>query len=52
MTFLKQKNASFGINELGDPFWLTDLAFLTDFTLHMNKINSQLQGKEQFINRM
>ena len=52
MTFLKQKNASFGINELGDPDWLTDLAFLTDFTLHMNKLNLQLQGKEQFINRM
>ena len=52
MTFLKQKNASFGINELGDPDWLIDLAFLTDFTLHMNKLNLQLQGKEQFINRM
>ena len=52
MTFLKQKKASFGINELGDPDWLTDLAFLTDFTLHMNKLNLQLQGKEQFINRM
>ena len=38
MTFLKQKNASFGINELGDPDWLTDLAFFTDFTLHMNKL--------------
>ena len=52
MTFLKQKNASFGINELGDPDWLTNLAFLTDFTSHMNKLNLQLQGKEQFINRM
>ena len=52
MTFLKQKNASFGINELGDPDWLTDLAFLTDFTLHMSKLNLQLQGKEQLINRM
>ena len=52
MTFLKQKNASFGINELGDPVWLTNLAFLTDFTLHMNKFNLQLQGKEQFINQM
>ena len=52
MTFLRQKNASFGINELGDQDWLTDLAFLADFTLHMNKLNLQLQGKEQFINRM
>ena len=39
MTFLRQKNASFGSNKLGDPDWLTDLAFLTDFTLHMNKLN-------------
>ena len=52
MTFLKQKNASFGINELGDPDWFTDLAFLTDFTSHVNKLNLQLLGKEQFINRM
>ena len=52
MTFSKQKNASFGINKLGDPVWLTDLAFLTDFTLHINKLNLQLRGKEQFINRM
>ena len=52
MTLLKQKNASFGINELGDPDWLTDLAFLTGFTSHMNKLNLQLQGKERFINRM
>ena len=52
MTFLKQKNASFGINELCDQDWLTDLAFLTDFTSHMTKLNLQLQGKEQFINRM
>ena len=52
MTFLKQKNASFDINELGDSVWLTDLAFFTDFTLHMNKLNLQLLGKEQLINRM
>ena len=52
VTFLKQKNASFGIDELGDLDWLTDLAFLTDFTSHMNKLNLQLQEKGQFINRM
>ena len=52
VTFLKQKNASFGIDKLGDPDWLTDLAFLTDFTSHMNKLNLQLQEKGQFINRM
>ena len=32
VTFLKEKNASFGIDKLGDPDWLTDLAFLTDLT--------------------
>ena len=52
VTFLKQKNTSFGIDELGDPDWLTDLAFLTDFTSHMNKLYLQLQEKGQFINRM
>ena len=52
MTFLKQKNARFGIDELGDPDWLTDLAFLTDFTSHMNKLNLQLHERGQFINRM
>ena len=52
MTFLKLKNTGFGIDELGDPDWLTDLAFLAVFTFHMNKPNLQLQGKEQFINRM
>lgn len=52
VTFLKQKNAGFGIDELSDPDWLTDLAFLTDFTSHMNKLNLQLQGKGQFINQI
>ena len=52
VTFLKQKNGSFGIDELGDSDWLTDLAFLTDFMSHMNKLNLQLQEKGQFINRM
>ena len=32
VTFLKEKNASFGIDKIGDPDWLTDLAFLTDLT--------------------
>ena len=52
ITFLKQKNATFGINELGDPDWSTELVSLTDFMSRMNKLNLQLQGKEQFINRM
>ena len=52
VTFLKQKNAGFGIDELCDPDWLTDIAFLTDFTSHINKLNLQLQGKGQFINQM
>ena len=52
VTFLKLKNTGFGLDELSDPDWLTDLAFLAVFTFHMNKLNLQLQGKEQFINRM
>ena len=31
VTFLKQKNVGFGIDELSDPDWLADLAFLTWF---------------------
>ena len=49
---MKQKNTCFGNDKLSDPDWLTDLAFLADFTSHMNKLNSQLQGKGQFINQM
>ena len=45
VTFLKQKNAGFGIDELSDDDWLTDLAFPTDFTSHMTELNLQLQGK-------
>ena len=52
VTFLKQKNKGFGIDELSDPDWLTDLAFLTDFTPHMKKLNLKPQGKGQFINQM
>ena len=54
VTFLKQKmqvsvvmNLVIQINK-----WLTNLAFLADFTSHMNKLNLQLQEKGQFINRM
>ena len=50
--FLKQTNAGFGIGELSDPDWITDLAFPTDYTYHMNKLNLQLQGKGKFINQM
>ena len=52
VTFLKQKNTGFGIDELRHPDWLTDLAFLTDFTSHTNKLNLQLKGNGQFINQM
>ena len=52
VTFLKQKGAGFGIDELSDPYWLTELAFPTDFTSDMNKLNLQLRGKGQFINQM
>ena len=39
VTFLKQTNAGFGIGELSDRDWITDLAFPTDYTYHMNKLN-------------
>ena len=52
VTFLKQKNACFGIDELSDPDFLKDLAFPTDFTSHVNKLNLQLQGKGKIIDQM
>ena len=52
VTFLKQRNAGFGIDALSDPDWLTDSSFLTDFTSHMNNLNLLLQGEGQFINQM
>ena len=42
VTLLKQKNTGFGIDELSDPDWFTDLAFLTNFTSHINKLNLRL----------
>lgn len=35
-----------------DQEWLSDFGFLTDLTLHLNKLNEWLQGKENFINNL
>jgi hypothetical protein len=37
--------------EMSDPTFLCELAFLTDITKHMNYLNMKLQGKQQkFLN--
>ncbi|KAI6658709.1 General transcription factor II-I repeat domain-containing protein 2-like [Oopsacas minuta] len=36
--------------ELNDVTWNCDLAFLVDISGHLNKLNTQLQGKNQLIN--
>ena len=37
---------------LSDVEWLNDLAFLTDVTQHLSKLNKQLQGRNQLANAM
>lgn len=45
--FLESRNETY--EELNDHSWLSDLAFLTDITTKMNKLNLELQGKEKTI---
>ena len=40
------------VPQLSDPMLMSDLAFLTDITQHLNELNSQLQGAEQLVNGM
>ena len=40
------------IAEFNNPEWIQDFAFLVDVTTHLNKLNSQLQEKEQLIHSM
>jgi hypothetical protein len=41
---LESRNETY--EQLTDPCWLLDLAFLTDLTLKLNMLNLELQGKD------
>jgi hypothetical protein len=43
--FLESRNETY--EQLTDPCWLLDLAFLTDLTLKLNMLNLELQGKDK-----
>ena len=49
-TFLEQKNINAA--EFRDQKWVCNLAFLVDATSHLNKLNLQLQGKQQLIHEI
>ena len=49
-TFLEQKNINAA--EFRNQKWVYNLAFLVDVTSHLNKLNLQLQGKQQLIHEM
>ena len=49
-TFLEQKNINAA--EFRNQKWVCNLAFLVDVTSHLNKLNLQLQGKQQLIHKM
>lgn len=37
------------VQQLTDPDWLRDLAFLVDITTHLNELNHKLQGKGKLV---
>ena len=47
-SFMTDKGSE--VLELSDVMWNCDLAFLVDISGHLNKLNTQLQGKDQLIN--
>ncbi|KAK2816816.1 hypothetical protein Q5P01_025007 [Channa striata] len=40
------------MEELSDPVWLADLAFLVDITKHLNALNVNLQGQEAAVSQL
>ena len=48
--FLKAKNQH--VDELTDPQWLADLAFLVDLTGHLNALNRTFKGKDQLVSQL
>ena len=48
--FLTEKGAQ--REELSDPEWIWELAFLTDISQHLNELNTRLQGKGKLVPEM
>ena len=48
--FVQQRGDSY--EELDDPKWLADLAFLTDITSKLNELNLELQGQMKSLSQM
>lgn len=40
------------MEELSDPVWLADLAFMVDITKHLNALNVNLQGQEAVVSQL
>ncbi|XP_074542331.1 microfibril-associated glycoprotein 4-like [Halichoeres trimaculatus] len=40
------------MEELSDPVWLADLAFLVDITKHLNALNVKLQGQDAVVSQL
>lgn len=40
------------VQELSDPVWLADFAFLVDITKHLNVLNVNLQGKDAVVSQL
>ncbi|XP_068598240.1 general transcription factor II-I repeat domain-containing protein 2A-like [Brachionichthys hirsutus] len=51
-SFLELMGKSEEYPELSDVNWLCDFAFAVDIFSHLNELNVQLQGKDQFVHNM